>query len=277
MSRGHRPRRRTAPKVGCAAFVLSASWLLVHGARVPPAADGSKQDRTLSIASANVPSPLRPSDGMPTDRTAMTRASLEVPLQMVSLSANPTAFSPNGDGGQDTTTIRATFNHPTHWTLSVGGVVQSGIGQSLSYTWDGTVNGRRLPDGFYTINVRGTDSTGRTVQKEDQVRIDTTAPRLGSLTASLDPLFPGQTAAIAFTLLAEELGYVKVRIFNRGGTQIQSVRAISTAGPHTVVWDGKTKKSIYASPGLYTYSVWDQAGNKSAASGTISFNLQPAQ
>ena len=272
----HRSRRSTL-KVGFATFVLSASWLLVHGARVSPAAGDSKQDRAVSIASANVPSPSRPSDGMLTDHGAMTLGSLEAPLQVVSLSANPLAFSPNGDGSQDTTTIRATFNHPSQWTLSVGGVVQSGIGQSLTSTWDGTVNGHRLPDGFYTVSVRGTDSAGRTVQKEDQVRIDTVAPRVGTLTDSPGPFLPGQTTTLAFTLLAEELGYVKVRIFSRSGTQIQSVRAISTAGPHAVVWDGKTKKSIYASPGLYTYTVWDPAGNQSTASGTVSFNLQSTQ
>ncbi len=98
----------------------------------------------------------------------------------------PTAFSPNGDGVADTTTLSFTLAKPalvavrilgadgTVLALPFTGQLQVG---SQQIAWDGSGSAGRLPDGAYTAQVSAVDELGDLTQQLP-VTIDTIAPTL---------------------------------------------------------------------------------------------------
>jgi hypothetical protein len=96
------------------------------------------------------------------------------------LSVSPRAFSPNGDGRQDTTTITAQIveANPATWEVTVLGTSplasHSGTGASVSWTWGGSGS---QGDGQYSVRIRATDAAGHTTTDDSlSVRLDTTPP-----------------------------------------------------------------------------------------------------
>lgn len=111
------------------------------------------------------------------------------------LVASSEAFSPNGDGVKDTTTISATITDdspPLDWTLSIkntlGQVVRSWSGSepsspaSISLVWDGhDLNGGVVPDGQYTVVVTALDHWGNAASSSKSVSVDTVGPSISDL------------------------------------------------------------------------------------------------
>ena len=106
--------------------------------------------------------------------------------------AAPLAFSPNGDGAADSTTLSFTLAKPALVAVRILGADGSVL--ALPYTgqlpagaqqlaWDGSGIAGRLPDGAYTAQVTAVDGLGDLVQQLT-VTIDTVAPVLTLLSAA---------------------------------------------------------------------------------------------
>jgi flagellar hook assembly protein FlgD len=124
-------------------------------------------------------------------RSAAASVGLLVDRTLTGLAASPPAFSPNGDGVQDSTTLSFALSQqvPVRVEIESQGVVvatlldtQLPAGQH-SLAWDGTDGaGTQLPDGAYTAVVTVTDALGR-ISIPVALTVDTTAPTL----AIVDP------------------------------------------------------------------------------------------
>jgi len=99
--------------------------------------------------------------------------------------ATPPAFSPNGDGVNDTMTLSFQLTQPASVTVAIqrsGATVASVFSAQVpagiqTIGWDGSSGGVRLPDGDYVAVVTATGSFG-TVSLLQPVTIDTTPPTL---------------------------------------------------------------------------------------------------
>jgi spore germination protein YaaH/flagellar hook assembly protein FlgD len=199
------------------------------------------------------------------------------------------AFSPNGDGSEDRLTIRWTnglaLDSLTLKVLradgsTVGTRGVSGVGRGpQAWAWDGTVDGHRLVDGRYVLQLIGTAGS-RTFRAPSArpmtpaqvalyaVTVDTIGPRLTGATATgrlVSPLRDGRHDAIAVS--AASVGATRWRLTAApltGGNAGAPVRTVYGAGgaPRTS-WDGRTDARTPARDGRYrvTIAVLDAAGN----------------
>lgn len=205
-------------------------------------------------------------------KIATTYIGPEPMINSLTVSSNP--FSPNGDGANDTATIKATFNVVVSWTLqarnSSGGLMRSwgGSASSLAVTWDGkNVLGNKVPDGSYNLTLAGSDQSGISLtSKTIQVVVDTKPPTVTSIFISPTSFSPrtGQTAKISYTL--SESSYITIRVYNSAGSLVRTLvnSALQTGGAKSVTWNGKTSSGTTVPAGTYTIkiSVADKAANK---------------
>lgn len=129
---------------------------------------------------------LRVTARPPVGRAATASVGLLVDRTLTELAASPPAFSPNGDGVQDSTTLSFTLAQQVPVRIEIesqGVVVATLLDTQLpagrqSLTWDGTDGaGTQLPDGAYTAVVTVTDALGQ-VSIPVALTLDTTAPTL---------------------------------------------------------------------------------------------------
>ncbi|GEM_PF-5804375 len=97
------------------------------------------------------------------------------PKISLKLDVDTPIFSPNADGALDFATGSIKAQGP--WKLSVveHGEITTGTGNT-PLSWDGTVNGVKLPDGEYTLRLE--DANNPSSKAEVKVVIDTIAPDL---------------------------------------------------------------------------------------------------
>ena len=182
----------------------------------------------------------------PGGTAATASAPLTVDRTLAGLTVAPAAFSPNGDGVEDTTALSFTLaaTAPVRVDVEAGGVVVTTLfagplpAGPHTVPWDGTAAGATLPDGAYTFVVTVTDALGN-VQFPAAVTIDTQPPQL----TLLDPHL------LQFTL--DEPATVTLTVNN----SVQLVEQ-EPAGTFTIPFTG----SVYA----VTAQARDAAGNVSA-------------
>ncbi len=131
----------------------------------------------------------------PTFDVAAWTATIDTSAPIVpALAASPPAISPDGDGRQDATNVKATAGPgATAWTLRIladdGDLVRTfqGRGREIKATWDGrTAGGVRVPNGRYRAEVRVDDALGNTATVSAPIVVDTAAP-----TGAVGPAVPG--------------------------------------------------------------------------------------
>ena len=98
--------------------------------------------------------------------------------QTVSQLTMPNAFSPNGDGHNDTYKPKAAQN-----IVEFRAIIFNRWGQKLyewddvdGEGWDGTFGGKRVKDGVYFINVRARGADGQTYTIKKDVNVLTEIP-----------------------------------------------------------------------------------------------------
>jgi len=105
----------------------------------------------------------------------------------VSIEVAPAAFSPNGDGRADITTVTVTLEAPATITVEVLASDTTRVrllfadlaadAGGIDVSWDGLDdNGANVPDGTYLVQVTADDGGGA-VLASTPVRVDTKAPR----------------------------------------------------------------------------------------------------
>ena len=123
---------------------------------------------------------------LPTGEQSTAGVDVLVVRSLAAFSAVPAAFSPNGDGSQDTLTFSFTLARPGLVALRI--LLPDGSAVALPFTgqlqagsqqivWDGTGVAGRVADGAYTAQVTVVDGGGNLAQQA-QITVDTVAPVL---------------------------------------------------------------------------------------------------
>jgi flagellar hook assembly protein FlgD len=142
----------------------------------------------------------------------------------------------------------------------------------VEVTWDGTDDaGEPLPDGVYTLRAEATSSAGAARAATGTVRLDTVAPRVGSVKVSPDPFSPNGDGRSDVTRLAYTPAESVQSRVSVGGDDGSVLRRLSpwtyvTAAAHKVKWDGRIKSGsvlVAAPEGTATLQleIRDTAGN----------------
>lgn len=188
------------------------------------------------------------------------------------------AFSPNGDGRQDTLTLSATLSEPSWWrvrywqgdTMVWSG---SGEGSQVSATWSGIADGSPVADGTYRWTLESRDGwLNEGAVKEGTVTVDTVAPALSSLSLAADapvtfsPNGDGRSDSVAVGWETNEAGAVDAAIRNSAGTWVRTMSGTTAAGAGSTTWDGRSNAGAYVADGRYTVRLTprDAAGNLGA-------------
>ena len=185
------------------------------------------------------------------------------------------AFSPNGDGSQDTYEVSIRLSESSSWTLRIedaGGhelASRSGEGDTAVMTWapdTGTV-----PDGAYRWIVEATDSWGNgPVPADGTFETDVTAPSVSvAAAAATMPVFSpngdGYQDTIGFAVGASEPGLVTGTVRDAGDTKVDGVTVGVSSGSASLTWDGRDGSGQPVDDGLYAvvFQAKDRAGNRS--------------
>jgi len=187
------------------------------------------------------------------------------------------AFSPNGDGSQDTHKVSARLSESARWTMRVlnGAGDQlaraEGISDEASITWAPPKGS--IPDGTYHWALRATDGWDNgPLEADGPIVVDTTRPAV-TLGAAADvvpqfsPNGDGSGDTVGFAVGASEPGSVIAAVRDRTDRVVDyASTSVGTAGG-TVTWDGRTKDGAYVADGTYTlgFVARDRAGNQSEA------------
>jgi len=94
--------------------------------------------------------------------------------QILDVSTNREAFSPDGDRQADFVRIRYELSKPAHVNVYLGGtrILRTYRHPSKgSFSWFGRVNGRTLPPGTYTLQVSAVDVAGNSTPLAERQRI----------------------------------------------------------------------------------------------------------
>ena len=191
-------------------------------------------------------------------RTFAVRVDTAAPL--VSTSAVPASFSPNGDGVADRTVLR--------WSATEAGAGVARIyrGTTLVRSWtfaprpnwviafDGrTAGGTALPDGRYRYRVDLRDSAGNRPVVDRTITIDRTAGYLhwsrSFYPQDGDALAP--TSVVSFKLARQAA--TTLRILDANGSLVRTVwtNRLLTAGTRTWTWNGRNAVGAFVPPGRY--------------------------
>lgn len=197
----------------------------------------------------------------------------------VTLSANPTYLSPNGDGINDRTLLaphvglnEGIASYSISISSSDGNAVRTFTGSETvpaSLAWNGTDDsGRPVSDGSYSTHARVEYRKGNLVEVDGpELVVDTVAP---TVTVSVDnPYFSPDGDGSRDTILihqsssSEEKWTAEIR--NSGGSV---VRTFSWTGKAPdLVWDGRDSSGNVVADGVYSYAITatDRAGNSGSA------------
>jgi outer membrane protein OmpA-like peptidoglycan-associated protein len=171
----------------------------------------------------------------------------------VTLQAEYSRFSPNGDGERDTVTFEQESSSEDIWTGEIvnrdGEVVfsRSWEGEAETWTWDGrTDDGDIAVDGVYTYRLRATDPAGnQRIARIDPLEVDTLSETM-NLAFARDRLSPNNdgfeddvnvSISVARTtgVVSWSLAFVEAET-DRARRTITGLDSV----PETVRWNGRT-------------------------------------
>lgn len=192
--------------------------------------------------------------------------SIDTKAPEISVSANDTLFSPDGDGFKDVVSINQDSSSENLWE---GGIYDATGNKLRSYfwktkaipfTWDGRDdNGNRMPDGVYRYEINATDQAGNTARAEIKSIIIDNRPTALLLTANSKGFAPGIVLTTFSTIdfkpivgLADGITAWNLKLTNLDLGKIIE-RTISGSGfpPADIVWDGKKDDHSLAPEGHY--------------------------
>lgn len=219
-----------------------------------------------------------------TDQAGNTGTSGPISLEIytaetpLALSADLPAFSPNGDGVQDTITFtprtgeaRGLQRYVLTISPEAGGrevFREEGTRLPASFTWNGRRQGALAPEGEYLAELILEYRHGnRPVARSERFILDVTPP---ALTVRPDhrifaPTGDGQRDTITITQESDRATRWTGRLVNAAGQTIREFRWADHA--ETFTWDGADEAGNTVPDGLYRYEITgrDLAGNTASA------------
>ena len=187
------------------------------------------------------------------------------------------AFSPNGDGSQDSYKVSIRLSEASSWTLRIedaGGsslAGRSGAGDTAALTWAPAAGS--MPDGEYRWVVEADDAWGNgPMQVHGAVQVDTLAPSVSVADADaeavpvLSPNGDGYQDTIGFSVGASEPGMVLGTIRDAADAAVAGISAAVGSGTASLAWDGRGASGAPVRDGVYTvaFEARDRAGNRGA-------------
>jgi spore germination protein YaaH/flagellar hook assembly protein FlgD len=176
--------------------------------------------------------------------------------------ATRNAFSPDGDGANDTTRLSWTFSEPSRGLLTIverGGrevlrrKIPSGISGGLN--WDGRdAAGRPVADGDYKLTLSASDYAGNDVVVRRTLIVTRTA---GFLRASPSLWHPSDGDALAasgsYRFRLKAGATTTLQVIDSGANVVRTAwsgRALGS-GTHDWLWRGRLDAGGIAAPGMY--------------------------
>jgi flagellar hook assembly protein FlgD len=255
-----------------------ASWINLKPTTTTPVMDGLIYSWNTSALTGSVYT-IRLTVNDNAGNTVVDTARVRF-LWMQNAAASQSYISPNGDGLQDATTVSATFNYPSVWTITLnnssGSPVKSysGTATTLSQDWDGTNDeGTIVADGIYTYQITAVSSdTGiQATPKTGIITVDTTTPTALITTPGSNAILWG-TVQITGNALDANFDTYKVEYGPAAGngpwTLINSGRS-STTNNTLATWitnDPSLPVPIQNGSYIIKLTVTDRAGNTSISS-----------
>jgi len=180
------------------------------------------------------------------------------------------AFSPIGDIGQGPYTVRAAdFNADGHLDLAVSAYYDNNV-TILKNLGDGTFTkllsypttpapigmaaGDFDGDGDMDLATAGNDQGNVTLLLNNELATAVSdQPGLRPQAYTLAPNYPNPfNAATAIDYILGEPAEVRITVFNVIGQRVRTlVDGVEAAGPHTVIWDGRSERGQEVSAGVY--------------------------
>ncbi|UCF99411.1 MAG: gliding motility-associated C-terminal domain-containing protein [Spirochaetaceae bacterium] len=196
---------------------------------------------------------------------------------LVTLSADFTLFSPDGDGNKDKITISQSSSAEDLWE---GAILDSNGQTVIAYTWQGRAvqfswdakdgTGRQVPDGTYSYRINATDAAqNRAVAELKNIRIDTrpTPITVRVSAASFSPNSDGFGDFLSFSFSASIPDGLSVWTLSILGAD-KSIRKTTSGGtmtglvPDNLTWDGRTEEGSFTAVFTAEY----QKGNVTSVS-----------
>jgi flagellar hook assembly protein FlgD len=192
------------------------------------------------------------------------------------------AFSPNGDGSQDSAEVSGQLSETASWQVAFrdpdGGVLHTASGSGAIYAagWNGIVDGAPVPDGTYGFVVTASDGWGNPQgSRSGTLVVDTVAPELGpdpladAVAPTFSPNGDGSADSVKLAYSTNEAGSIVMSVRNDSDALVRSFASSAPVGAGTVSWAGDTNAGTTAADGTYTVSLAprDRAGNLGAAQG----------
>jgi flagellar hook assembly protein FlgD len=183
------------------------------------------------------------------------------PLAVSKLRARPPVLTPNGDGVQETTSLRVALTTSSTVDVDIldaGGALVRSLADDRAYAggtmklrWDGSRSaGAMVADGRYRARVRAT-SPGQQTERSIEVVVDRT---LGHARVTPTPFSPNGDGRLDTTAISFELARaaeMRVRIM-RGTQKVAGLgRPTLAAGSHERLWNGRNKGGVVPD-GTYT-------------------------
>jgi flagellar hook assembly protein FlgD len=198
-----------------------------------------------------------------------------IPPEITASALSSVAFSPNGDGRLDATTLRLTVTGLTRYGWRVqplfdgtaGDAIVEGMadGTAAEFTWDGrTADGSVAPDGAYRVTVWAADASNNRSAVGQIVIVDSVVPVLTATTAPLTISPNGDrrfdTASLVMT--ASEPVHGRARVLDVAGIAVRTWKFADLAAG-TWLWDGTDAVGEPVKDGAYSFRLdgIDAAGN----------------
>jgi hypothetical protein len=176
--------------------------------------------------------------------TGSVRAGGAVAPALEDVAVQPGVITPNGDGQADTAVVSYRLTAPMNVTVEVADGAGSVVATVIDRVWtqsgahETVVDGAPLPDGSYTVAVRGRTAAGAELQHAVPLSVNRTLGLVAVTPAAFSPNGDGRRdlLRIAFTLSAA--AEVRVRVF-RGDRGVAVLLAANLpAGAQLLTWNG---------------------------------------
>lgn len=196
---------------------------------------------------------------------------------VVALTATPPAFSPNGDGTKDTTTVEVTLDAPATLDLIVQDagaatvrILASGAPAPAGpsdFGWNGRDGGgAKVADGVYTIAATADDGVGGVTQASIPVTVDSEAPKFRWRGVSPEPLRSNDP--VRFTFVTHDASRDLRSVFtvlDASGVEVGRLKSDSLReGRGSLSWRPRYENGKPLLQGLYRaqFVLIDDAGNR---------------
>ena len=166
-------------------------------------------------------------------------------LAIETLSAEPEAISPNGDGQADAATVAYRLSAPANVSVDVTDAIGSPVLTVVDRVWTqagqhvADIDGEGIPDGDYNVVVTARTATGSSVQKVIPLSVNRTLGLVTVAPVAFSPNGDGRKDLLRLTFALSGPADVRVRIEREGRWVATPLAGSFVAGSQRFSWDGR--------------------------------------